>query len=66
MLPKIILIGAERAREVWVTKIDTIEEEGNAAEKILQIAKDKEIDTIVVGNKGFEYCRGIIGGKCVT
>ena len=38
MLPKIILIGAERAREVWVTKIDTIEEEGNAAEKILQLA----------------------------
>ena len=44
--------GESRARDVGVTKIDTIEEEGNAAEKILQIAKDKEVDTIVVGNKG--------------
>ena len=28
-----------RARELRVTKIDTIEEEGNAAEKILQVAR---------------------------
>jgi len=49
-----------RARELGVTKIDTIEEEGNAAEKILQIAKDKELDTIVVGNKGLNTAEELL------
>lgn len=56
-----------RARELGVTKIDTIEEEGDAAEKILQSARDKEVDTIVsYWKQGFEYCRGIFGGKCIA
>ena len=52
-----------RARELGVTKIDTIEEEGNAAEKILQIAKDKEVDTIVVGNKGLNIAEELLEGS---
>jgi len=40
-----------KAKELGVTKIDIISEEGNAAEKILQIADDKEVDTIVVGSR---------------
>jgi nucleotide-binding universal stress UspA family protein len=52
-----------RARELWVAKIDTIEEEGDAAEKILQIAKDKEIDTIVLGNKGFSTAEEFLLGS---
>jgi nucleotide-binding universal stress UspA family protein len=47
-------------REPGVTKIDTIEEEGNAAEKILQLAKDKEVDTIVVGNKGLNTAEELL------
>ena len=52
-----------RARELRVTKIDTIEEEGNAEEKILQIAKDKEVDTIVVGNKGLNTAEELLEGS---
>ena len=53
-----------RARELEVAKIDTIEEEGDAAEKILQIAKDKEVDTIVVGNKGLNTACKMLSGYC--
>jgi nucleotide-binding universal stress UspA family protein len=52
-----------RVRELGVTKIDIIEEEGNAAEKILQIAKDKEVDTIVVGNKGLNTAEELLEGS---
>jgi nucleotide-binding universal stress UspA family protein len=52
-----------RARELEVAKIDTIEEEGDAAEKILQIAKDKEVDTIVVGNKGLNTAEELLDGS---
>ena len=50
-------------REPGVTKIDTIEEEGNATEKILQLAKDKEVDTIVVGNKGLNIAEELLEGS---
>ena len=53
-----------RARELEVAKIDTIEEEGDAAEKILQIAKDKEVDTIVVRNKGLNTACNMLSGYC--
>ena len=52
-----------RARELEVAKIDTIEEEGDAAEKILQLAKDKEVDTIVVGNKGLNTAEELLDGS---
>jgi nucleotide-binding universal stress UspA family protein len=52
-----------RARELEVAKIDTIEEEGDAAEKILQIAKNKEVDTIVVGNKGLNTAEELLDGS---
>lgn len=42
---------------------ETIEEEGNAAEKILQIAKDKEVDTIVVGNKRLNTAEELLEGS---
>ena len=48
-----------RAKELGVTKIYTMQEEGNAAEKILEIANNKGVDTIVVGSRGSEYCKGI-------
>ena len=47
-----------RAKELGVTKIYTMQEEGNAAEKILEIANNKGVDTIVVGSRG-QYCKGV-------
>ena len=41
------------ARQLGVTKIDTIEQEDNAAEKEFADSKEKEVDTIVVGSRGF-------------
>jgi len=52
-----------RARELWVSKIDTIEEDGDAAEKILQIAKDKQVDTIVLGSRGFSTAEEFLLGS---
>jgi nucleotide-binding universal stress UspA family protein len=38
-------------------------EEGNAAEKILQVAKDKKIDTIVVGSRGLSTAKEFLLGS---
>ncbi|MBV9177270.1 MAG: universal stress protein [Nitrososphaeraceae archaeon] len=52
-----------RARQLGAAKIDIIEDEGDAAEKILQIAKDKGVDTIVVGNRGFSTAEEFLLGS---
>jgi nucleotide-binding universal stress UspA family protein len=52
-----------RAKELGVAKIHTIKEEGNPAEKILQIANDKEIDTIVVGSRGLSTAKEFLLGS---
>ena len=58
------------ARQLGVTKIDTIEEQGYTAEKILQIARDKGVDTIVVGSRGMspakEFLLGSVSHKIST
>jgi nucleotide-binding universal stress UspA family protein len=51
------------ARQVGVTKVDTIEEQDDAAEKILQIAKDKGVDTIVVGSRGMSTAKEFLLGS---
>jgi nucleotide-binding universal stress UspA family protein len=63
-LSKILLTESEsRAKELGVTKIHTIEEEGNAAEKILEIANNKEIDTIVIGSRGLSTAKEFLLGS---
>lgn len=52
-----------RARELGVTKIDIIKEEGDAAEKFLRIAKDKGVDAIVLGNRGFSTAEEFLLGS---
>jgi nucleotide-binding universal stress UspA family protein len=43
--------------------IHTIKEEDNRAEKISQIAKDKEIDTIVVGSRSLSTAKEFLLGS---
>jgi nucleotide-binding universal stress UspA family protein len=52
-----------RAKELGVTKIYTMQEEGNAAEKILEIANNKGVDTIVVGNRGLSTAKEFLLGS---
>jgi nucleotide-binding universal stress UspA family protein len=61
---KILLDECEsRAKELGVTKLYAIQEEGNAAEKILEIANNKGIDTIVVGSRGLSTVKEFILGS---
>ena len=52
-----------KAKELGVTKIYTMQEEGNAAEKILEIANNKVIDTIVVGSRGLSAAKEFLLGS---
>jgi nucleotide-binding universal stress UspA family protein len=52
-----------RAKELGVTKIYTMQEEGNAAEKILEIANNKGVDTIVVGSRGLSTAKEFLLGS---
>ena len=52
-----------KAKELGVTKIFIIGEEGDAAEKILLVAKNKEVDTIVIGNRGLSTAKEFLLGS---
>jgi nucleotide-binding universal stress UspA family protein len=52
-----------KAKELGVTKIYTIQQEGNAAEKILDIANKKGVDTIVVGSRGLSAVKEFVLGS---
>jgi nucleotide-binding universal stress UspA family protein len=52
-----------RAKELGVTKIYTMQEEGNAAEKILEIANNKGVDTIVAGSRGLSTAKEFLLGS---
>jgi nucleotide-binding universal stress UspA family protein len=52
-----------RAKELGVTKIYTIQKEGNAAEKILEIANNKGVDTIVIGSRGLSAAKEFLLGS---
>jgi nucleotide-binding universal stress UspA family protein len=52
-----------KAKELGVTKIYTIREEGNAAEKILETANNKGIDTIVLGSRGLSAAKEFLLGS---
>jgi nucleotide-binding universal stress UspA family protein len=61
---KILLNESEsRAKELGATKIYTIREEGNAAEKILEIANNKGVDTIVLGSRGLSTAKEFLLGS---
>jgi nucleotide-binding universal stress UspA family protein len=61
---KILLNECEsRAKELGVTKIYTIEKEGNAAEKILEIANNKDVNTIVIGSRGLSTAKEFLLGS---
>lgn len=51
------------AKELGVTKIYIIGEEGDAAEKILLVAKNKEVDTIVIGSRGLSTAKEFLLGS---
>jgi nucleotide-binding universal stress UspA family protein len=52
-----------KAKELGVTKTFIIGEEGDAAEKILLVAKNKEVDTIVIGSRGLSTAKEFLLGS---
>ena len=52
-----------RAKELGVTKIYTMQEQGNAAEKISEIANNKGVDTIVLGSRGLSTAKEFLLGS---
>jgi nucleotide-binding universal stress UspA family protein len=52
-----------KAKELGVAKIYIIGEEGDAAEKILLVGKNKKVDTIVIGSRGLSTAKGFLLGS---
>jgi nucleotide-binding universal stress UspA family protein len=52
-----------RAKDLGIIKIFTMQAEGNAAEKILEIANNKGVDTIVVGSRGLSTAKEFLLGS---
>jgi nucleotide-binding universal stress UspA family protein len=52
-----------RAESIQVTVARTIQSVGNAAEEILKITSEKNIDTLVIGKKGkYGTTKDMLGG----
>ena len=60
---KLLKENESKAEELGVTKIFIIGEEGDAAEKILLVAKNKEVDTIVIGSRGLSTAKEFLLGS---
>ena len=52
-----------RVKEAGIKNVRIIRAEGNAAEKILQIAEDKKIDTIILGSRGLGTAKEFLLGS---
>jgi nucleotide-binding universal stress UspA family protein len=52
-----------RAKEAGIENVHIIRAEGNAAEKILQSAEDKRIDTIILGSRGLSTTKEFLLGS---
>ncbi|HET7389500.1 MAG TPA: universal stress protein [Nitrososphaeraceae archaeon] len=52
-----------RVKEAGIKNVRIIRAEGNAAEKILQIAEDKRIDTIILGSRGLGTAKEFLLGS---
>ena len=55
--------GQSRARERGVDVVETLVVEGDPAERVLQVARDREADMIVMGSRGVSDLRGLLLGS---
>ncbi len=53
----------ERLKKAGVAKVEVALEQGNAAEVIVDFAKEKVVDTIVIGSRGLSDLEGLVFGS---
>lgn len=59
----LLRMAKERAGEESVKRVETVFEYGDAGERIIQCAKDKSADLIVMGSRGFGELKGLVLGS---
>jgi nucleotide-binding universal stress UspA family protein len=55
--------AAERARKIGVEDVDILAVEGDAVDELARIAKDRDVDLVVVGNRGLNSLAGRLLGS---
>jgi nucleotide-binding universal stress UspA family protein len=55
--------ASDRARAVGVTELDTIAVEGDAVDELVRLVKERDVDLVVVGNRGLNSLAGRLLGS---
>ena len=55
--------AAERAKRVGVEQTETLSVEGDAVDELIRIVKDRDVDLVVVGNRGLNSLAGRLLGS---
>ena len=55
--------AADRARSVGVSEVDTVAMEGDAVDELIELAKKRSADLVVVGNRGLNSLAGRLLGS---
>jgi len=60
---KIIALAEDEAKKKGVTHIETTVIEGDPSERIINYAKDHDVDIIVIGSRGLGTFKGLLMGS---
>ena len=55
--------GAQRSQEKGVADVETVVGDGNPAEVIVDVARRKDVDLIVMGTRGLGSLEGVVLGS---
>lgn len=55
--------AADRARSAGVTELDTIAVEGDPVDELIDIVKERDVDLVVIGNRGLNSLAGRLLGS---
>lgn len=55
--------ASDRARSAGVSEVDTLAVEGDPVDALLRLAKDRDVDLLVVGNRGLNSLAGRLLGS---
>ena len=55
--------AADRAKQAGVTELETLAVEGDAVDELITIVKERDVDLIVVGNRGLNSLAGRLLGS---
>ena len=55
--------AADRARAVGATEVEQLAVEGDAVDELVRLAKDRDVDLMVIGNRGLNSLAGRLLGS---